>query len=135
MYRWQHLVSVAEVVFAELAGCVAVRFEQLYVRLAGPMLKLSIFCTRTLIKLAMGFCAAFLSASLFVADAGVCSVAAWVPVTSTGACSCATRATVNNKLKVIAKPPPLTRAGLGQGIKLVRDFMFRVHSQEGRAAL
>jgi hypothetical protein len=43
------------------------------------MPKLLLFCTGTLIKLAIGFCAAFRSTSAFVDAAGVSSVANCVP--------------------------------------------------------
>ena len=42
-------------------------------------LKLLLFCTGTLIRLAMGFCAAFCNALEFAAAAGVSSVATWSP--------------------------------------------------------
>jgi hypothetical protein len=45
------------------------------VRSAGPLLKLKLSWMGTLMRLATGFCAAFRSASVFTAAAGVSSVA------------------------------------------------------------
>src|SRR5580704_12423815 len=50
----------------------------------------------TLIRAATGFCAAFLSASAFTADACVWSVATWVPSGPTGV-SCANSGTVDRE--------------------------------------
>ncbi len=86
-------------------------------------------------RLATGFWDAFRNASALAAATGVSCVATSVPVTSTGVCSCAINGSVNKNEKARAKMPPLRRAGLAQGIRLVRRFMLRVHRQSDHAGL
>src|SRR5271169_4682320 len=79
-----------------LSGITGWMFKTFWVRSAGPMLKLKLSWMGTLIRLAIGFCAAFLNASLFVAAAGVSCVATSAPAGPTGV-SCANRGTHNNR--------------------------------------
>src|SRR5208282_428960 len=87
--------------FATLNGITGWMFRTFWTRLSGPMPKFQLSWKGTLMRLAMGFCAAFLSSSAFVAAAGVSSVATWVPAGSTGV-SWAKSGTVDRKRTVTA---------------------------------
>ena len=83
-------------------------FNTSCVRYPGSMPKLLLFCTGTLMRLATGFCAAFLNASVFTAAAGVASVATEVPSGPTGV-SCANSGAVTRRNATSVKSPGLFR--------------------------
>ena len=83
-------------------------FNTSWVRYPGSMPKLLLFWTGTLMRLATGFCAAFLNASVFAAAAGVASVATEVPSGPTGV-SWANSAAVRKKKAANVKSPELFR--------------------------
>src|ERR1700756_2764010 len=89
-------------------------------------------------RLAIGFCAAFLKASAFVAAAGVCSVANCVPGTPIGV-SCATIGNANRIRSTSAQG--VARSFLDDFIAvlfpfhlLLRSVRFRFPAQANRAA-
>src|ERR1700734_1541741 len=81
--------------FDTLIGITGWMFRTFWVRSDGPMLKLKLSWIGTLTRLAIGFCAGFLNASLFVAAAVVSCVATSAPTGPT-VVSCADRGPDNN---------------------------------------